>query len=225
MRFSMFSLLICLVSICCDGSADRSSSHARVVAPMQQSAPAAPGAAPPPVVAAQSSPIVTAARSQIGLTVTYDPAYISLSYPGGDVPRDRGVCTDVVIRALRDAMRIDLQKVVHEEMRAAFDKYPKLWGLARPDHNIDHRRVPNLMCYFQRKGCALPVTADGGDYLPGDLVTCTVGANLAHIMIVCDRVNAAGVPLVIHNIGAGTREEDRLFAFPHTGHYRIPSPQ
>lgn len=224
MRFSMFSLLICLVSFGCDGSADRSSSRAPGVAPMQQPAPGAPGGAPP-VVAARSSPIVTAARARIGLTVTYDPAYISLSYPGGDVPRDRGVCTDVVIRALRDAMRIDLQKVVHEEMRAAFDKYPKLWGLSRPDHNIDHRRVPNLMCYFQRKGYALPVTADKADYLPGDLVTCTVGAKLAHIMIVSDRANAAGVPLVIHNIGAGTREEDRLFAFPHTGHYRISVPR
>lgn len=177
-----------------------------------------PRVAPAPLYV---SPIVTAARAQIGLTVIYDSAYVSLSYPGGDVPRNRGVCTDVVIRALRDAMRMDLQQAVHQDMRSAFEKYPKLWGLARPDRNIDHRRVPNLVCYFQRRGYTLPVTTDPMDYLPGDLVTCTVGANLAHIMIVSDRLNADGVPLVIHNIGAGTQEEDRLFAFPHTGHYRI----
>lgn len=162
------------------------------------------------------------ARQQIGITVEYDPSYVTLRYPGGDVPADRGVCTDVVIRACR-GIGIDLQKEVHEDMKKAFSTYPHNWGLKRPDKNIDHRRVPNLRTYFKRRGWELPISQKADDYLPGDLVTCTVAGNLPHIMIVSDCKTANGTPLIIHNIGAGTEEEDALFAFPLTGHYRIRS--
>ncbi len=167
------------------------------------------------------SPIVRAARSQIGKTTSYDPSYVGLSYPGGDVPLEKGVCTDVVVRALRGAVNLDLQKLVHEDMKIEFYAYPKIWGLKKPDANIDHRRVPNLKTYFKRRGFSLPVTRRPEDYLAGDLVTCTVGRNLAHIMIVSDKKTVGGVPFVIHNIGSGTKEEDRLFDFPITGHYRV----
>ncbi len=173
------------------------------------------------IIAAHADPaekIVDAARKQIGVTLGYDPAYVSLQYPGGDIPRKSGVCTDVVIRAFRDALDEDLQKLVHEDMRANFSKYPKIWGLKRPDKNIDHRRVPNLIAFFKRKHTTIPLTEK--TYLPGDIVTCTVPPHLPHIMIVSDRKTAAGKPLVIHNIGGGTREEDRLDDFVITGHFR-----
>jgi len=166
--------------------------------------------------------IVEAARKQIGVTLTYDPAYTAMDYPGGDVPREKGVCTDVVIRALRDGMGQDLQKLVHEDMKANFAHYPKNWGLKRPDKNIDHRRVPNLMTFFGRKHTKIP-NPDAGDglkFMPGDIVTCMVPPHLPHIMIVSDRKNADGLPYVIHNIGGGTREENRLGDFPLTGHFR-----
>ena len=166
--------------------------------------------------------VVAAARRQIGVTVGYDPAYRKIGYPGGDVPRESGVCTDVIIRALRDARKIDLQKLVHEDMKSDFSQYPQMWGLKAPDANIDHRRVPNLQCYFKRKGYALPVSKNAADYKPGDIVTVMVGGKLPHIMIVSDKKSAAGVPLALHNIGLGTQEEDVLFAYPITGHYRIP---
>ena len=165
--------------------------------------------------------IVEAARGQVGVTVSYDPSYVALTYPGGDVPRERGVCTDVVIRALREGRGMDLQKLVHEDMKAHFSKYPGIWGLKRTDRNIDHRRVPNLRTYFKRKGFSLPVTRTAGDYKPGDFVTCTVPPNRPHIMIVSSRNTPGGVPLVIHNIGRGAREEDALFTYPITGHYRL----
>ena len=166
--------------------------------------------------------VVAAAQRQIGVTVGYDPAYRKIGYPGGDVPRSSGVCTDVIVRALRDARKIDLQKLVHEDMKSNFSKYPRMWGLKAPDANIDHRRVPNLQCYFERKGYALPVSRNAADYKPGDIVTVMVGEKLPHIMIVSDRKSASGVPLALHNIGSGTQEEDVLFAYPLTGHYRIP---
>jgi uncharacterized protein YijF (DUF1287 family) len=164
--------------------------------------------------------IVEAARKQVGVTLSYDPAYVALKYPGGDLPREKGVCTDVVIRALRDGLGQDLQKLVHEDMTANFAAYPKNWGLTRPDKNIDHRRVPNLKAYFKRKVIVLPVKNVAGRFQPGDLVTCTVPPHLPHIMIVSDKKTAEGVPLVIHNIGRGAREEDVLFTYPLTGHYR-----
>ena len=166
-----------------------------------------------------------AARNQIGVTVSYDPSYRQLSYPGGDVPIDSGVCTDVVIRALRQAWQLDLQREVHEEMRAHFASYPQHWGLRGPDRNIDHRRVPNLQTWFKRRGYSLPLSTDASQFQPGDLVTVTVPPHLPHIMLVSDRRNGEGVPLVIHNIGGGTREEDRLFEFKLTGHYRLQPPR
>ena len=144
--------------------------------------------------------------------------------PGGDLPIERGVCTDVVIRALRDGLDLDLQKEVHEDMSRAFASYPRDWGLTKPDPNIDHRRVPNLQTFFARRGDDRKPTQDVEDYLPGDLVTCIVGAHRPHIMVVSDKKSAAGIPLVIHNIGGGTQEEDRLFAFKITGHYRVAIP-
>ncbi len=160
------------------------------------------------------------ARQQIGVTLEYDPAYVVLPYPGGDVPQDRGVCTDVVIRALR-GIGIDLQQAVHEDMKKHFAAYPRKWGLKRPDKNIDHRRVPNLRTFFRRQGWELPLSLDTRNYRPGDLVTCDVADNLPHIMIVSDRRAPAGTPLIIHNIGSGTEEENALFLFPLTGHYRV----
>ena len=174
-----------------------------------------------PATADRAADLVVAARSQIGVTLHYDPAYASLDYPGGDVPRERGVCTDVVIRAMRDAFDVDLQKRVHRDMKSHFSQYPQRWGLNRPDPNIDHRRVPNLQTYFKRQGWSLSVSDDPTVYQAGDLVTCIVPPHLPHIMIVSNRKNRmTGVPYVIHNIGAGTQEEDRLFEFELTGHYR-----
>ncbi len=172
------------------------------------------------LTAAAQTPLVTAARSQVGQTKTYDPAYVSLKYPGGDVPLERGVCTDVIVRALRTAFSADLQKLVHEDMAAHFSAYPKMWKLKQPDKNIDHRRVLNLQKFFERRGLKLAVTQEAADYQPGDLVTCTVPPNLPHIMIVSDKKTADGRPLIIHNIGWGAQEEDRLFTYPLTGHYR-----
>ncbi len=173
--------------------------------------------------ALQPEALVLAAREQVGVTLSYDPAYHRLSYPGGDVPLSTGVCTDVLIRALRQ-QGLDLQEAVHRDMRAHFNLYPKNWGLSRPDSNIDHRRVPNLMTWFKRQGWALPLSRDAAAYRPGDIVTWDLGRGLTHIGIVSDRRAGSEVPLVLHNIGRGTQEEDILFGFEITGHYRFPAP-
>ena len=174
-----------------------------------------------PAAAAEPSRLTAAARDQVGVTVTYDPAYIRLAFPGGDLPRDRGVCTDVVIRALRDGWGIDLQLAVNRDMKADFAAYPALWGLSTTDRNIDHRRVPNLATLLTRIGGALPLTDEPTPWLPGDIVTWTLPGNLAHIGIVSDKITPDGTPLILHNIGNGAQEEDILFAYPITGHYRI----
>ena len=167
--------------------------------------------------------LVEAAESQIGVTVTYDAAYRKIAYPGGDVPREIGVCTDVVVRAYRDGLGIDLQKLVHEDMKKAFAAYPRLWGLASTDRNIDHRRVPNLRTFFRRRGAAIAVSRSGADYEAGDIVSQVLPDGRPHIGIVSGGLNDAGTaPLVIHNIGRGTRAEDILFALDITGHYRFP---
>jgi uncharacterized protein YijF (DUF1287 family) len=169
--------------------------------------------------------LVAAARAQIGKTLRYDPAYQRLAYPRGDVPLDRGVCSDVVIRAFR-RLGVDLQVRVHEDMLAHFDAYPSLWKLKAPDPNIDHRRVPNLETYFRRQGMARVASTVAEDYLPGDLVTWRLPGNLPHIGIVSDRRTRDGArPLVLHNIGAGTQEEDVLFAWPPSGHFRCFAPK
>jgi uncharacterized protein YijF (DUF1287 family) len=165
--------------------------------------------------------LVEAAMGQTKEVVRYDPAYVRIPYPGGDVPAGTGVCTDVVIRAYRRAFQYDLQKAVHEDMKAHFSKYPQNWGLSRPDSNIDHRRVPNLQTFLKRKGASLPVTDVAGDYLPGDLITCTVAGRLPHIAIVVPAPDGGRVPWIVHNIGQGPRLENRLFEFPMTGHYRF----
>ena len=172
--------------------------------------------------ALQPEALVNAARQQVGVTTGYDPAYRRLSYPGGDVPLNTGVCTDVVIRALRQ-QGLDLQQAVHQDMRAHFSLYPQNWGLSRPDANIDHRRVPNLMTWFKRQGWALVPSQDAERYRPGDIVTWDLGGGLTHIGIISDRRKSSGVPLVLHNIGRGTLEEDILFSFRITGHYRVPA--
>jgi uncharacterized protein len=180
-------------------------------------------AAPPPPATrkatGKAAQLIAAARGQIGVTLRYDPAYTQLTYPYGDVPRALGVCTDVIIRAYRDGLGIDLQQLVHEDMAADFGTYPKNWGLARPDRNIDHRRVSNLRTFLTRQGAKLPVTHKPNDWQPGDIVTSMVGGKLPHIGVVSDRM-LGGRPLVIHNIGRGTREEDILFAHPINGHFR-----
>ena len=165
-----------------------------------------------------SPPLVAAARSQIGKTVSYDPAYTVLAYPNGDVDMHKGVCTDVVIRALR-TQGMDLQQLVHEDMRQNFNSYPKLWDLSQADANIDHRRVPNLRRYFERHGYVV----QDGRFQAGDIITWDLGKGLVHIGIASDKNNAQGEPLIIHNIGRGTQEEDILRRFKMTGHYRIPT--
>lgn len=174
------------------------------------------------VHAIEADKLVLAARQQVGVTLGYDPTYRRLSYPNGDVPLNTGVCTDVLIRALRQ-QGLDLQQAVHQDMRANFRLYPKSWGLSRADSNIDHRRVPNLMTWFKRQGWALVPGQDAGRYRPGDIVTWDLGGGLTHIGIISDRQAGSGVPLVLHNIGRGTQEEDILFRFKITGHYRIPA--
>ncbi len=177
--------------------------------------------ATPATAGVTPSRLAEAARTQVGITTTYDPAYITLAFPGGDLPRDRGTCTDVVIRALRDGWGIDLQLAVNRDMAANFSAYPALWGLTQPDRNIDHRRVPNLQTLLTRIGADLPLTEAPTPYLPGDIVTWTLPGNLSHIGIVSDRRTAEGTPLILHNIGAGAAEDDILFTYPMTGHYRL----
>ena len=152
--------------------------------------------------------------------VTYDPSYFRMGYPNGDVPQDKGVCTDVLIRAYRK-LGIDLQKEVHEDMRDHFSEYPKHWGLRRPDKNIDHRRVPNLMKFFSRHGIVKTISQDPELYQPGDLICWDLGGGITHIGIVSNRRSADGKRyLIIHNIGAGQVAEDMLFDYRIIGHYQ-----
>lgn len=172
-----------------------------------------------PARAGSGDDIAAAARAQVGVTTDYDPAYVRLDYPNGDVPAHTGVCADVVVRALR-AIGVDLQRALHEDMRAHFDQYPIRWGLERPDRNIDHRRVPNLSTFFERRGLALPPSEDPADYHAGDIVAWELDNGLPHIGIVLARQAGDARPRVVHNIGAGAQVEDVLFVFNRTGHYR-----
>lgn len=182
---------------------------------MAQVVPAALPDAPRLAATDSARALIGAAEAQVGVVTAYDPAYVVLDYPGGDVPPDRGVCTDVLIRALRVAYGLDLQAVLHRDMKADFAAYPDQWGLAKPDPNIDHRRVPNLRRLFERLGAEVT-----GDFLPGDVVTMLLPGNLTHIALVTDH-SGATAPMIVHNIGAGTRVEDRLHEFEITGHYRL----
>ncbi len=156
--------------------------------------------------------------------VTYDAAYVRLDYPGGDVAPDKGVCADVVVRALR-VLGHDLQRLVHEDMAATFSAYPDHWGLSGPDKNIDHRRVPNLETFFARIGARLTTSTDPSNFQPGDIVAWNLrgaaGGWLPHIGVVTHKVGVSGRPLIVHNIGSGPKLEDVLFNWKITGHYRI----
>jgi uncharacterized protein YijF (DUF1287 family) len=165
--------------------------------------------------------LLESAVEQTSLTKSYDPKYMVITYPHGDVPIETGVCTDVVIRAFRKA-GVDLQKEVHEDMTTNFSVYPKKWGLNSPDTNIDHRRVPNLQTFFTRKGKSLPITNKGADYKPGDVVAWDLdGKGLTHIGLVSNIYNESTKRnLIIHNIGGGAKAEDRIFDWKIIGHYR-----
>lgn len=154
--------------------------------------------------------------------VIYDPSYVKIPYPNGDVAPDRGVCTDVIIRAYRK-LGIDIQKELHVDIKANFSKYPnqKRWGLKTPDRNIDHRRVPNLQVFFSRKGTVKTISNKASDYKAGDIVTWNLPNGMTHIGIVIDRKSKDGKrPLIVHNIGGGQVIEDCLFSFKITGHYQ-----
>jgi len=167
-----------------------------------------------------------AAVERTGHAVRYDPTYFVIDYPGGDVPAEVGVCTDEVIRSYR-ALGVDLQQLVHEDMKSNFSLYPRKWGLKKPDTNIDHRRVPNLMVFFERQGAARPVTDDARDYKPGDVVTWDLSGGLTHIGLVVAVPSESDENRlqVVHNIGAGPKMEDVLFNWKITGHYRFAGPR
>jgi uncharacterized protein len=179
---------------------------------------------------ASNQDMAVAAKKQIGVTMVYDPAYVQIAFPGGDVPAGRGVCTDVIIRALRVAKRIALQAAINADMRARPSAYPKKWGIAHPvaDPHIDHRRVPNQMVYFEKQGYKLPLASGVSAYRAGDIVAWNLKpSRLKHIGIISDKKSGNGTPLVIHNIGRGTQEENILLEHELIGHYRItlPSPK
>lgn len=178
---------------------------------------------PPPKELAHVEKLLNSVVRQTEITDSYDPSYVKLQYPGGDVPQTTGVCADVVVRAFR-AQGLDLQQLLHEDMRRNFEQYPRKWGLKRADPNIDHRRVYNLMRFFERQGKALPVTGNPNDYLPGDIVAWDLGGGQAHIGIVTQFKTKGGRPLVGHNVAYGTNIEDALFFWPIIGHYRYFQP-
>jgi uncharacterized protein YijF (DUF1287 family) len=165
-----------------------------------------------------STRLVAAAIERTGHSVRYVSEYVHIPYPGGDVPADTGVCTDELIRIYR-AVGVDLQKEVHEDMVGNFDAYPHR-RQRRPDTNIDHRRVPNLMVFFSRKGTALPASLRPADYLPGDIVALDLGGGVTHIGVVVDSKGPSGHNMIVHNIGSGPKMEDELFSWKIIGHYR-----
>ena len=176
-------------------------------------------------IPANSSPrlkqLIDGAISQAGVTTGYDPSYAKIQYPNGDVPIDTGVCSDVLVRAFRKA-GVDLQKEVHEDMTRAWDEYPKRWGMSGPDSNIDHRRVLNLMKYFERAGKSVPITDEPDDYLPGDIVAWDLGGGTYHVGMVTNMLSETQREcLIVHNIGGGTRVEDVLLNWTIKGHYRF----
>jgi uncharacterized protein YijF (DUF1287 family) len=163
--------------------------------------------------------LATAAISIVNPTIVYTPNYVSIKYPNGDVPAKTGVCTDVVIRAYRK-LGIDLQKEVHEDMKANFSKYPTKWGLKKADTNIDHRRVPNLETFFSRKGQKLSVSQNPDDYKTGAMVTWMINGKLPHIGIITNKKSPDGNPMIVHNVGGGQVLEDCLFSYEIVGHYK-----
>ena len=177
---------------------------------------------PTTLFASSSEELTTAALERTTYQVIYDGSYHAIKYPGGDVPSNIGVCTDVIIRSYRK-LGIDLQELVHIDMKRNFSKYPskRIWGLGKPDPNIDHRRVPNLQVFLSRHGLEFEVTTNPKNYAPGDIVTWMLPGNLPHIGIVTDQYNRiTNNPMIVHNIGRGPKLEDMLFNYPITGHYR-----
>jgi uncharacterized protein YijF (DUF1287 family) len=206
--------LFLVLSANCQRRAELLLTQAPTPTPVVMQKPLAPNASP------QLKQLVQSAIDQTTVTTGYDPSYISIEYPGGDVPSETGVCSDVVVRAFRKA-GIDLQKDIHEDMGRAWSVYPRKWGAARPDANIDHRRVLNLMTFFDRRGKSLPITKDRDDYLPGDIVTWDLSSGIEHTGIVVNTWSDVGKGyLIVHNIGAGARSEDVLLNWKITGHYR-----
>ena len=214
------ALLVLALSGCGASTASQVSTNQSVTTPAAQGAASGVSSGSPFL-----DKLVAAAIERTTQRVRYDPAYVVIPYPGGDVPAETGVCTDEVIRAYRKT-GVDLQREVHEDMARNFRLYPKKWGLSRPDTNIDHRRVPNLRVFFERKGEPLPITADARDYRPGDIVTWDLGGEMTHIGIVVNVASEADTNrlLIVHNIGAGPQMEDVLFNWKITGHYRYFGP-
>lgn len=166
--------------------------------------------------------LVEAAEERTKRAVKYDGKYLPIPYPNGDVPDNIGVCTDLIIRSYR-RLGFDLQRLVHEDIKAHFELYPskRIWGLLKPDTNIDHRRVPNLQAFFKRHGEVLPISDDPSQYQPGDIVTWMLPGNLPHIgLLSAELASGTNIPLVIHNIGRGPVAENMLFSFKITGHYK-----
>ncbi|HEY0098853.1 MAG TPA: DUF1287 domain-containing protein [Pyrinomonadaceae bacterium] len=221
-KFFTHATFLCVLLFACGACAiPRAVSQRKGETPASRAATPTPQAAVKPVY---ESPVlerlVAAAVERTTHEVEYDPTYYKLEYPNGDVPADKGVCTDEVIRSYR-ALGIDLQKEVHEDMSANFSRYPTKFGLTTTDTNIDHRRVPNLRVFFERKGRSLPITDEPADYKPGDIVTWDLNASQTHIGIVVDVPSATpGRYMIMHNIGQGPKIEDILFAWKITGHYR-----
>lgn len=213
-RFS--SVALCLILVI---SADCQRRSEPVVS-QTQALPAAIQKPWPPNSSPQLKQVVESAIEQTKVTTGYDPSYVGIDYPGGDVPLETGVCSDVVVRAFRKA-GIDLQKEIHDDMVRAWSVYPTKWGATRPDSNIDHRRVLNLMTYFDRQGKSLAITNNRDDYLPGDIVTWDLSTGVEHIGIVVNTwSDVRKAYLIVHNIGAGARSEDVLLNWKITGHYR-----
>ena len=217
MKRNVTGLMFTIVALLLAASCEKQVARTRPLKPPEQDTEVH-------TLAPNSSPalkaIIDGAIDQIGKTTSYDPSYQKLDYPNGDVPIETGVCSDVIVRAFRKAS-IDLQKDVHEDMKANFSAYPTRWGLKAPDTNIDHRRVPNLETYFARKGKSQAITNHSDDFEPGDIVTWDMGTGQDHIGLI---TNVWYKPtrryLVVHNIGAGARMEDVMFSWKMTGHYR-----
>lgn len=226
-RFILLSLLLATAAGC---SASRGGARVTGAGGAQAATPQTPrqsDARPrPPSGSPFLDRLSDAAVERTSHAVRYDPTYFVIDYPGGDVPAEVGVCTDEVIRSYR-ALGVDLQQLVHEDMKTNFSLYPRKWGLKKPDTNIDHRRVPNLMLFFERQGAAQPVTDDARDYKPGDVVTWDLSGGLTHIGIVVAVPSPSDENRlqIVHNIGAGPKMEDVLFNWKITGHYRFTGPK
>jgi len=217
--------VVLLAGTCCGLISGTACGSRRVEAGARSTAPAHQAAIQgltrrPVSSAPEIKKIVESAIEQTQVTLEYDPSYAKLTYPNGDVPLVRGVCADVIVRAFRSA-GVDLQKEIHEDMSRHFAAYPQKWGARKPDSNIDHRRVPNLMTLFERRSKSVPITKNPSDYAPGDVVAWELDNHLLHIGLVTDAVGSRENYLVVHNIGAGAKIEDVLMAWKIIGHYRM----